>query len=179
VYLLIYALVPRWITLALFLAALVLLGMVEFIRLRRPELNAWSLQKFGGIHRPSEITGPSGIFWTLLGCWLTILIFTNKHIVIAALGFLAFGDAAAALVGKKWGRHFWKGSPSRTYEGSAAFFLVSALWALPFVRWPVALLGAAVGAWVEAQPFRWNDNLWIPVASGLALSLLNLFLGRH
>ena len=179
VYLLIYAITPRWFSIWLFFVALVILSSVEFLRLRRPELNAWFLKKFGGIHRPSEILGPSGIFWTLLGCWATMVVFTNKRIVIPALGFLVIGDTAAALGGQKWGRRYWPKNPTKTYEGSACFAAVSAAWALCFVRWPVAILGAATGAWIESRPLPGNDNLWIPLLSALALSVFNLLLGRH
>ena len=178
VYLGIYWISPRWLSLLLFGVALLVLSGVEFIRLRRPEVNAWFLEKFDGIHRESEVLGPSGIFWTLLGCWLTVVIFTNKRIVLPALGFLVFGDTLAALAGKKWGKRHWEKNPAKTWEGSAAFAAVSAAWAMLFVRWPVAILGAISGAWIEARPLPYNDNLWIPVLSGAALSVLNLVLGR-
>src|SRR5205807_1746417 len=174
----IYWVTPRWFSIVLFGFILVILGKLEFIRIRRPELNAWFLAKFGGIHRESEILHPSGIFWTLLGCWATIVVFTNKKIVLPALGFLVFGDTVAALAGQKWGKHHWKNNPAKTWEGSAAFAAVSAGWAMLFVRWPVAIASALSGAWVEARPFPYNDNLWVPLVSGAALSVLNLVLGK-
>lgn len=178
IYMVIYGVLPRTVS-VIFLGIILLgVGVLEFIRLRRPEVNAKLLAKFGGIHRENEVLMPSGIFWTLLGCWLTILIFTNKRIVLPALGFLAFGDTLAALGGKKWGRRPWSKSPLKTLEGSACFAAVSAAWAMVFVRWPVAILGALTGAWLEARPMPFNDNLWVPVLSGAALSVLNLVLGR-
>ena len=113
-----------------------------------------------------------------MGCWLTIVIFTNKRIVLPALGFLVFGDTLAALAGNKWGKHHWGKNPPKTWEGSAAFAAVSAVWAMLFVRWPVAILGALSAAWIEARPLPYDDNLWIPVLSGAVLSVLNLVLGR-
>src|SRR5438552_2984624 len=107
IYLALYWALPRLVSLWFFLIVLAVLGGIEFIRVRRPEVNAWFLEKFGGIHREAEIMQPSGIFWTLLGCWLTMLVFTNKRIVVPALGFLVFGDTAAALGGKKWGKKHW------------------------------------------------------------------------
>lgn len=173
-----YAFCPREFTLGVLFAALVGVGVIEFLRLRRPELNAWLLGKFGGIHRSHEVTQPSGIFWALLGCWLTMFVFTNRRIVLPALGFLSFGDAAAALGGQRWGKRHWKGSPEKTYEGSACFAGVSALWALWFLPWPVAVLGALIGAWLESRRLPWNDNVWLPLMSGLILSVLNLTIGR-
>src|SRR6266513_2265529 len=107
-YMLMYAVLPRWVTIWILLALLLIISVVEFLRLRRPELNAALLAKFGGIHRKSEITGPSGVFWTLLGSCLTMVFFTSKRIVLPALGFMAFGDSLAAIAGKKWGRRPWK-----------------------------------------------------------------------
>ena len=178
VYMAIYWLTPRALSLFFFGLLVVVLGGLEFIRLRRPEVNTRLLAKFGGIHRESEILMPSGIFWTLLGCWLTMAVFTNKRIVLPALGFLVFGDTLAALGGQKWGKRTWVKNPAKTLEGSACFAAISALWALLFVRWPVAILGAISGAWLEARPLPFNDNLWVPVLSGAALSVLNLVLGR-
>ena len=178
-YMALYWTLPRSATLWILFAAVVLLAATEFVRIRRPEINAWFLGKFGGIHRESEILGASGIFFTLMGCWATMLIFTNSKIVLAALGFLVFGDAVAALVGKKYGRHPWPANSSKTYEGSAALALVSFLWALLFVRWPVAVLGGLTAAWIEARRLPWNDNFWLPILSAFALSVLNLALGRR
>ena len=178
IYLAIYWATPRVVCIIILGLAVVVMAAFEFIRIRRPEINARLLEKFGGIHRESEVLLPSGIFWTLLGSWLTIIIFTNKRIVLPALGFLVFGDALAALSGQKWGKHPWPKNPLKTLEGSAGFAAVSALWAMLFVHWPVAILGAISGAWLEARPMPYNDNLWVPILSGAALSVLNLVLGR-
>lgn len=178
VYLAAYAFLPRRVCLILFGVAILVLAVVEFLRIRRPEINAFFLSKFGGIHRESEILNASGIFWTLLGSGLTMLIFTNKKIVLASLGFLVFGDTAAALIGKKWGKHPWPSNPPKTYEGTAGFAFFSALWALCFVKWPVAIIGACASAWVESRAWMWNDNFWIPLVSGGILSVLNLVFGR-
>jgi len=179
VYMLLYALLPRAFVLWFLFVVLAALSGVEFLRLRRPELNAKLLQTFGGIHRQSEITGPSGIFWTLLGCWLTMVFFTSKRIVLPALGFMAFGDALAAIAGRKWGRRPWKANSAKTYEGSLACLGVCIAWAMLFVRWPVAISAAIIAAWIESRPLPYNDNLWVPVVSGMSLSVLNLVLGRH
>jgi dolichol kinase len=178
VYMVIYGITPRWLCVPFMALVVVLSGFAEFIRLRRPELNQALIQKFGGIHRESEIMAPSGIFWTLLGCWLTMFVFTNKKIVLPALGFLVFGDTFAALCGQKWGKHPWGKNSGKSIEGSACFAIASAAWAILFVRWPVAILGGLSGAWIEAQSFPYNDNLWIPLLGGAALSVLNLVLGR-
>jgi dolichol kinase len=107
-----------------------------------------------------------------------MLIFTSKKLVLPAIGFLAFGDTMAALGGQKWGKHPWKHNPAKTIEGSICFAIASAAWAMLFVKWHVAILSAVIAAGVESRKSATNDNLWIPLASGGILSLLNLALGR-
>jgi CDP-diglyceride synthetase len=99
---------------------------------------------------------------------LTILVFDNHRVVMTALGFLILGDTAAALGGKKWGKHPWPWNPDKTLEGSACFALVSFACAMAMqLRWPVAALGAVSIAILESRKLRWNDNLWLPFISGL------------
>src|SRR5262245_56128615 len=131
-YILIYAVTPRFVAVSLIGLALLGVGGIEFLRLRRPEINAWLINRFGGIHRPEEIMHASGVFWTLAGCWLTMAVFVERPIVIPALAFMAFGDTAASLGGQKWGKHPWPKNPSKTIEGSLCFAAVAILCALPF-----------------------------------------------
>lgn len=166
-----FALLPRMVSIWLFGAALIFSGTIEFLRIRRPEINAWFIAKFGGIHRESEILKPSGIFWTLLGCWLTMVIFLDRVIVVTAVGFLVFGDTFAALGGRWWGKRPMPGNPTKTVEGSVSFAVVSLLWALLFVKPHGALLGAIVAAWAESAQLKWNDNMCIPLAGAAAISL--------
>jgi dolichol kinase len=171
VYMILYAVLPRWAMILLLGLALLGAGIVEFLRLRRPEINAWLLEKFGGIHRDAEIMAPSGIFWTMAGCWLTMVVFVDKLVGITGIGFLVFGDTAAALVGQAFGKHHWKKNPTKTVEGSAAFAGVSFLWGLLMVRPHGALIGALVTAWVESLPLRANDNFWIPLVGAFSVSV--------
>jgi len=171
VYLVMYALLPRWVTILVLGIALVAAGVIEFLRLRRPELNAWLLQKFGGIHREAEIMSVSGIFWTLLGCWLTMVVFIDKLVGVTGIGFLVFGDTAAALVGQTYWKRPWPKNPKKTMEGSAAFAVVSLFWGLLMVRPHGALVGAIFTAWVESLPSRINDNFWIPLAGAFSVSI--------
>jgi len=65
VYMAIYAFTPGWFAIGFLGLVLLMFSALEFIRLRRPEVNDWFLKIFGGLHRPTEILAPSGIFWTL------------------------------------------------------------------------------------------------------------------
>lgn len=58
-------------------------------------------------------------------CWGWL---NDRYLVLACIYAWGFGDAAAALVGKKWGKHkisFGRADTQKSAEGSAAMFLVS------------------------------------------------------
>lgn len=160
-----------WVLGGAFLAV----AVVETVRLRNAAFNERLITLFGGIHREKEAHRPSGILWTLGGAFLTIWLVPDRDVVLTSLWFLAVGDAAAALVGKKWG-HIRIGAKS--LEGSAACFL--ACWvAGTFLldppaggRIPEAAVGAFTAALMEALPLPLDDNLWIPLVSGLVLTFL-------
>jgi dolichol kinase len=122
------------------------------------------------------------IFWGLLGPeW--------KFVAIAAVMAWGFGDAAAALVGKRFGRRQFN-HPSidgkKTLEGTQAMYFTAGL-AIFFtfllyagqpwtVSLAVALLAAPVSAAVELFSKGGIDTLTVPISTGLAvLTLLSLF----
>ena len=155
-------------------AGFVLVAVGEAIRLRHSALNEKMIRLFQGIHREKETNRPSGILWTLGGAFLTIFLVPYPDIVLTSLWYLAIGDAAAALVGKKWG-HIRIGHKS--LEGSAACFLACWLAGMMFLdstgsRAPEAAVGAFAAALLEALPMPLDDNFWIPTVSGLVLTAL-------
>ncbi len=107
-------------------------------------------------------------FWAIPG---------GRAATAAGILCLAWGDAAAALVGQRWGRHRYRaGEGWRSVEGSAAMFVCSlaavavAGFAVgpPFGLLPV-VLGAAVATGLEAVGRRGADNLMVPVGTTLFL----------
>src|SRR5262245_25755924 len=114
-------------------------------------------------------------------------------IAVAAAMTLTWGDALAALVGRRWGRHRYRlGASGRSWEGSAVMLAVStivvflALTMLPGSRLSpqapsigagsallAALLGAGAAALAEAASPCGTDNLSVPlVAAGVLLLLV-------
>ena len=84
---------------------------------------------------------------------------------------LIIGDTMAAFVGTMWGRtKIW----GKSFEGSLAFFFSSCaiLALLGRVGMQVAVVGALVATVVELLPLSINDNLTIPISSGVSMSLL-------
>jgi dolichol kinase len=125
------------------------------------------------------------IFWGLLGeSW--------KYIVVIAVLAWGFGDAAAALVGKKYGRHQVRSrlvEGTKTWEGTLAMYLVSAcaisvsLLVYAVLPWylclTAAVIIAAVSALAELVSHKGSDTVNVPLATALPLfGLICLFLNR-
>lgn len=125
---------------------------------------------FGRMIRPHERKGDfTGATYILTTACLTIALY-QKPVAVAALAFVVIGDSLAAVVGRRWGRHRFG---HKSWEGSlaclAGTILVSAC--VPGLSWPVGLLGALVATVVEALPLGVDDNVSIPIVSGLIMSL--------
>jgi dolichol kinase len=168
-YLAAYVLLGRGRSLAALGVWIVIVAAVETLRLRRPALNDFLMRFFGGIHRESEAHKVSGVLWTAIGCWLSIAFFGGRpEVVTAALLCLAFGDTAAALVGRSLGRvQIGFFGRKKTLEGSMACLAACLLtgWACGF-RGPALWLGALTATAVELLPVPVDDNLWLPFLPG-------------
>lgn len=91
----------------------------------------------------------------------------HPHYLVVPAVVLAYGDSAAALVGRKlFGRE------QQSWQGSTAMLLVSLAACLPFLQLPDAL----VVSWAAtlAEGHGW-DNLTVPAAAAVALALLRLY----
>lgn len=121
-------------------------------------------------------------------CWGWL---QDRYLVLGSVYAWGFGDAAAALVGKKWGRHkirFWRIDGRKSVEGSAAMFLLSfvsvlvillcrgGLNAVGYVVVP--LVTATVSAVAELCSRNGNDTVICPLlAMVVLLPLVYLFGG--
>lgn len=168
-YAVLYAVAGRERTLWILGVGVVLGALLEAVRLRNGELNQWLVRRFAGIHREKELSRPSGIFWTLLGCFLTALFIPERDIVIAAMLYLTVGDGLAGFVGRSWGR---LRIGNKSLEGSMACFVgvwaVGTLVLTPAGR-PEVIIGAVLVTALEALSVPPDDNLTIPLISGWAL----------
>ena len=138
---------------------------------------------FGWMMRPEELPAEgaplvfNGAVWMCLSAAACIWLFPPA-LGAAALSMLMLGDAAAALVGRRFGRTRWPGS-LKSVEGSAAYVVAAVLTGLLVAQWPGAEfgplavgVGAVVGAALEALPIPINDNFRVPVLSGLAMMIV-------
>ena len=113
-----------------------------------------------------DLTGASYI---LLTASASVALF-SKPVAIAAISFIIVGDAAAALIGRKFGR---TKIGNKTLEGSLGCLAATVLVAVftPGISLQAALLGALVTTVVEAWPMGVDDNVSVPLLSGLAMTM--------
>lgn len=115
-------------------------------------------------------------------------------IAVAGVMAMTWGDALAALIGKRIGQHRYRvGQSERSWEGSAAMFLASAvamflvLLLLPGSSlsphstpsntgqaFSAALVGAASATLVEAVSPHGTDNLTVPMVAALLVGVVML-----
>ena len=107
-----------------------------------------------------------------LGIIISLLIFPAP-IRYVAITTLTLGDGCAHIFGMKFGRTRLPFNKGKNLEGTLFGFLFAFLGAMIFVDPTRALIAAAVGMLVEALPLPINDNLTMPLASGLILTLIS------
>lgn len=119
----------------------------------------------------------NGATWTLVTMTLLVFLFPVP-VAVAAFSLFMIGDAAAALVGRRWGRTSWGDGP-RTVEGTAAFVGFAGAAVAPLVAtgylavpWGTTALAVIAGAGAEVLPRPLNDNLRVPLVAALVLHLL-------
>ena len=137
---------------------------------------------FGQMLRENE-TGPefrlSGAPHVLAAALMLCLLF-DPTVSMIALSVMLAGDAFAALIGRKFGRHKISHG-SKSIEGAAAFWVASAFilafFAL-FCRLPASfilmgILGITVAMLAEIfeKQIGMDDNFSIPLVMGISLSL--------
>jgi dolichol kinase len=142
----------------------------------------WSkllIKPFGSMIRPKEREGFTGASYIISTDVLVILLFA-KPVAICAMAFIALGDSAAAVVGRRWGFHKYG---KKSLEGSLGFFLAAAGAGVAFhFLYPgqlpliVSISGAFVATIVEAMSVRSDDNMTVPTISGLFMQIFIAFL---
>ncbi len=137
--------------------------------------NAFIRSIFGPLMRTEELPEVgagirfNGATSVLVGAALMALLFPLR-VAVPVLAMAMLADAAAALVGRRLGRHSW-GSLSATVEGTAAFVVtgLAIMVCFPAVAFGPAATGVLVGAMVEVLPLPINDNIRVPVAAGFVV----------
>jgi len=119
-----------------------------------------------------ELPGKGAImfFAGSLAMMLAAVLLGRPEIIAPALVPLVFGDGLATIIGIKYGKH--KITGGKSWEGTIAGFIASVivLSLLLSPQWAVILAVAATAMIVEILPI--DDNLTIPIISGLVLYII-------
>ncbi len=163
----VYFMPPTPALLGLILATFVTVA-VDLLRLSDQRLRRFFLQLFRSLIRPHEEEHLLGSTHYMIAALLSVVVF-DREVAIASLAFLVLGDASAAIVGKRFGiPRYWGKSP----HGSFACFVVCLLVGAPILgSWGMALVGAAAATIAEALPSPLDDNMRVPIFSGIAMQL--------
>src|SRR5215210_2378320 len=157
--------------------------------------NLFLFPRIGGrkLYRDHEHAAGSslGIVLYPLAVLILILVFWKKLEVAAATwGILAFGDGMASVAGMTLGRTKLRWNPRKSWAGTIAYaffgtMAASALlvWTAPGqYGWPFAFAvcaaAAIVAALLESLPQGLDDNIGVPLVSGLFLLGLVLTWGH-
>ena len=122
--------------------------------------------------KKGDVTGAT---WVFVGALFTILLVPDPFNIMSLL-FLSFGDTFAAIIGIKFpyiklGR--------KTLSGSIAGFFACLTIGLIFdfsIAYEIIILGAFMAMFIEILPLPINDNVSIPIFSGLSMYYFSLII---
>lgn len=160
---------------ALLLGALVISLVIEFHRFWQRSFRKTFHRVFGMILRKHEMRDFTGATYLLFSSMLCVA-FMNPYIASAAIAFLSLGDTFAALVGINLGRRKFI-SGNKSLEGSIACFVACFIFGLLWLQNPLLALGGALAATLaELSRIPLDDNILVPLGSGLVMTLMTVFI---
>ncbi|WP_372651155.1 diacylglycerol/polyprenol kinase family protein [Halobacteriovorax sp.] len=154
--------------------------LVEFARLNFTFINTIVLKFMKPFMRESERNSLSGFPFYALGAAISLLLFSEKIAILSIL-FLIFSDPISSFFGILYGKD--KIITNKSVQGCVAGFLVcyslTFLYGSYFYKPGIDLLvfsiiAGAIGTISELCSVVVDDNLTIPVLSGLGLTVINL-----
>jgi dolichol kinase len=163
----------------LFMAlALVVITMSSFYRQTKTGKRTFILQKFYKIEswfekqlfkyeRGDEFL--LGSIYYVLGIYACTMLFPIE-MAAAAILVLTISDSASTLIGYTYGTHRLPYNKNKSWEGSITFAITAIGIMYFFVPQQAILIGVLL-ALTESLP-RLNDNISIPLATGILMTLL-------
>ena len=148
----------------------------EFLRLKISFMNNWFLLHFRSLLRETEVSRITGSSYVLIASFIALLAF-ERDVAVLALSFMAVGDAIATVVGSRIGKTKFLG---KTIEGNIAclIFCIAVGFVYFHAGLDISLLAILIGALaatiIQGITLPINDNLTIPLFSGLVMTLIQL-----
>ncbi len=181
----VYYFVTREFALMILVPLALLSLIIDLVRYYSAPVSKLFYALFGFMLREHEVNKKkktlTGATYVLLAAAFVVAVFP-KVFVIPAVAVLILGDIAAALIGRKFGRHKFL---AKSLEGTLAFFVVGCLVILvtPKIQnlpaeYLIGIIAVAVGAIAENVSYGWaDDNLTIPISICLVMwALYSIFL---
>lgn len=172
--------VPRPVALAVLVPGAMVALAVDVARLQLRGPRYYFLRATRTMLRHHERRGLAGATYMAVAYAVALLLFPTS-IAVAAMLFNGLGDATAALVGKRWGRHrtawgkSWEGFAAGLVMNLAVGLFIASLGAE--LRLAGALLGALTAAAVEFAPLPLDDNVRVTLGGGAAAWLGSVLYG--
>lgn len=144
--------------------------ILDVFRLRSSAARATFALLFGPLIRQHEVWSLTGATYLLFSSVVCVFLF-ERPVAVAAISFLVLGDLMAAVIGGRYGRiRVW----GKTVEGAVACLITClvVVYVIPDLPLGAGLAGAFIAALVEVVPLPLDDNLSIPLMSGLIMQLL-------
>jgi len=150
------------------LAFLAFFFVLDIIRLRWRRGNEIAYRHFSWLLREGERKGFNTAIYFALSC-LVCALFFEKRVTVLCITLLCVGDPIAAIVGSKYGSIRIL---NKSLQGSLACF-VACFFAAQFLFDPtIAFWAALTATFFELISSRLNDNLSIPIFTGLMVTML-------
>jgi dolichol kinase len=147
--------------------------VLDLLRLTDHRLRQFFLRLFRSLIRSHEEEHLLGSTYFMIAALLSVLAF-EKMIAISALTFLIIGDTVAAVVGKRFGTPLYWG---KSLQGSLGCFVSCLLIGAALLDEPlIAVAGALAATIAEALPVPMDDNMRVPIVSGLVMQIVAHFL---
>jgi len=156
---------------SLLLLMAVIYAASEFVRIQWksiPLISYVTLNASTSSERHEFVATP---IFLALGVVLSLLLFPVP-VNYASIAIVTLGDSAASIFGRLFGNTLIPFNKGKSLEGSLGGFIFAFLGAACFLNPIQALIGAAAGMLVELLPLPINDNLSIPLGTGVLLTLL-------
>jgi dolichol kinase len=159
--------VPRPVGVAALGGLAVVAVAVDHARLRYRVPRYYFLRATRTLLRRHERRGFAGATYMAVGYAVALAVFP-RPVAVAGMLYNGLGDAAAALVGKRFGRH--RTAWGKSWEGFAAGLATSLAvgFAVPGITPAGAVLGALSAATLEFLPLRLDDNIRVTLGGALA-----------
>lgn len=170
----VYYFIARETALAILIPLALMFGVSDVCRLTIPSFGGLYNRLFGFLLRNHEVRAQkprlNGATFVLLSAIICVWVFP-KVIVITAFAILIISDTAAALIGRRFGRHPFR---NKSVEGTTAFLFTAMLVVIcaPKIdylatEYMIGTVGAIIGTIVEALSGDLvDDNLSIPLSIG-------------